>query len=177
MGQAGKQKRKAAEGSNQAKPKTKLSPRDKALADVQGMSKRLTRLATKLTKLPPELALKAGGDSFPVKEGVNTMVEMFNDLAGQIKTLPDDWKSTNGKRGRPGLVVGVGDTVQIREKSAAKYADLFPAGTALTVTDVKLALVGVKMPSDAVTYVPKGHLVRVEAKATGGLAKACAEEE
>jgi hypothetical protein len=41
---------------------------------------------------------------------------------------------------------------------------------------VKVALVGVKAPSGSPVYVPKGHLVRVEAKATGGLADALSED-
>lgn len=174
MGQAGKQKRRA-----EGQVKAKLSPRDKMLKDVRNMAKRVARLGKKLAKLPPELKFDTGGEStMTVSDGIAAMVEMFNALASDIDTaLPVDWKPANGKRGRPGLVVGVGDNVQIREKSAAKYADLFPAGTCLVVTDVRAALVGVKAPSGVVMYIPKGHLVRAPDPATGSLASAVSEED
>jgi hypothetical protein len=154
--------KKTAQAVAQVKPK--LSYREKTVLDLQGVFKRLTRLAKKLDKLPPEMMLSVTTSDtqaygMKVVEGVAAIALAFDGLAEQVARLPDDWKPARAKRGRPGLAVNVGDAVQIREKSAAKYADLFPAGTYLTVADVKMSLVGVKQPSGEVVYRSAGSRI------------------
>jgi hypothetical protein len=132
----------------QNKSNKKLSYRDKAVEALKAMAAKMPRLAEKLSKLPPDVMTL---DS-------EAVAKAFEDLAEQVAALPDDWKPTPGKRGRQPLVVEVDDIVQIREKNSDQYADLISAAADLTVTDVKEALIGVKLPGGEQVYIPRAHL-------------------
>lgn len=165
MGQGGKERKKAAQAAASQTPKTKLSHRDKLVKDVSNTGKRLTRLGKKLAKLPPELAVTFESNEYeftvPGAAAAEVAAKALDSLAGQIAALPADWKPTS-KRGRPGLVVDLGDVVQIREKNAPKYADMVPPNTDLTVTKIGAALIEVQYGEEGSTTkvcIPRGHLM------------------
>ncbi len=135
--------------------RAKLSPRDRMAATAEAAAKRLQQLPAKLKKLPAGLYATAMGLMPSAQETAKALFA----LTLAIGKLPDDWKPERSPRGN-GWTPVAGGIVQIREKRAALYADVFPPKSNLVVVDIHAAMLGVRAAGATTPPVPvlRAHL-------------------